>query len=181
MATSITLNFDNLGSLDEYAPLGMKFSDNAGIWTDGSQSVFVNPDGGAYSVPSALMFGNAGGVLGSVYFDFEIDSIVIWALSGPGSDLLNNPMYVKAFDSTGSQIGEDNVDQSLQFDLLSISALGIRRLDLFSPIPLNVVWDDLTLTFDESPSPSAIPEPATMLLFGTGIVAMALARIRRKK
>ncbi|MBI3414497.1 MAG: HYR domain-containing protein [Verrucomicrobia bacterium] len=145
-SASTTLTFDDVARLSDYAPLGVTFSANASIWTHPSPSVQVDPDGGAYSVPSALQFGSAGGVLGSIFFASDVSAVSIWALSGPGPDLLNAPMWIRAFDASGTKIDEDNIDPTLQFDFLSITAPGIRRLDLFSPLPNNDVWDNLSFS-----------------------------------
>jgi hypothetical protein len=170
-AQIITLTFDDVTSLSQYASLGVTFSPNASIWAWGTPSVLTDPSGGPYSVPNGLQFGNAGGVLGSVFFASDVSDISIWALSGPGPDLLNAPMYVRAFDMSGVQIGEVSIDPTLQFDLLSISASAIRRLDLFSPVPNNDVWDNLT--FMPVPEPEA---STTCLLFGAGFAVLGLRR-----
>jgi hypothetical protein len=150
-----TLTFDDINSLGEYAPLGVTFSQNASIWSgSGSPSVLDTPDGGPYSVPNGLQIGNAGGELGSIFFTSTVSFVSIWALSGPGGDFLNSPMFIKAFDASGKELGEASVNASLQFELLSISAEGIRRIDLFSPVPNNDVWDHLTFT-----SPTSVCKP----------------------
>jgi|ERR1043166_8725353 hypothetical protein len=174
MAVETTLTFDDVSSLHDYAPLGVTFTPNASIWScGGCPSVLVTPDGGPYSPPFALQFGSAGGELGSIFFASDVSQVSIWAVSGPGPDLLNAPMYVRAFDASGTQIGEDNIDPSLQFDLLSIPASGIRRPDLYSPVPNNDVWDNLTFT--------AAPEPSVLLLaLSGGILLVGYSRLRRR-
>jgi len=162
-AQTTTLTFDDVTSLTDYAPLGVTFSAKASIWSSGSTpSVLTSPDGGTYSVPNGLQFGNAGGVLGSIFFAHDAGPVSIWALSGPGPDLLSSPMYIRAFDALGNQVGEDNVNSSLQFDLLSITEPNIRRLDLFSADVGDDVWDNLTFT--------SVPEPsAACLVFSAGV------------
>lgn len=147
-AASVTLTFDDVGSLAEYAPLGVTFSANASRWSAGGPSVLQDPNGGARSLPSALQFGNAGGVLGSISFASNVSAVSIWALSGPGPDLLSAGIYIRAFDANGVQLGEDVGNATLQFDLLSVAAPGIRRLDVFSPVVGTEVWDDLTVEWE---------------------------------
>ena len=168
-AAPLTLSFDDVSSLGEYASLGVTFSPNASIWTHASPSVLVDPNGGAYSVPSALQFGNAGGELGSIFFAYEVSAASIWALSGPSADLLNAPMYMRAFDGSGNQLGEDDADPSLQFDFLSVSAPGIRRLDFFSPVVGSDVWDHLTF------SPQPVSEPSILMLLAIGVSFLAFS------
>ena len=170
--SSTTLTFDDVVSLDAYAATGISFSANASIWTSHTSSVLTNPSGGAYSVPSALQFGNAGGVLGSIFFAGEVQDVSIWALSGPGPDLISNGSYIRAFDALGNFLGEDYADASVEFDQLRISAPGIARLDVFSPLVANDVWDNLSY----SATDGTIPEPATLTLTG-----LALLAIRRRK
>ncbi len=162
------LTFDDVGSLADYAPMGITFSGNASLWFGGNVSVLDDPDGGPYSVPYGLQFGNAGGELGSIFLASSVTEFSIWALSGPGDDLLETPMYIRGFTIDGTLVGEDNVDGSLQFDLLSISGAGIRRIDLFSPRPGSDVWDHATIV----PAPGAVGALAA-------VVGCALQRRRR--
>ena len=140
------LTFDDVATLSEYSTQGVSFSANASIWTSNTASVLNNPDGGAVTVPNGLQFGNAGGVLGSIFFDQEVTDVSIYALSGPSPDLLSSMMWIRAFDEFGNQLDEVNVDSALQFDLLTTNATGIRRLDLFSNVVGNDVWDNLAFT-----------------------------------
>ena len=108
LAKANTLTFDKITSLNGYAP-DVTFSNNASIWTYTGLTVLQNLDGGAYSFPSALQFGNAGGVLGYTYFSNPQTEISVWALSGPGPDYLSSGMYIKAFDSSNVLVAEDYV------------------------------------------------------------------------
>lgn len=170
-ATTVTLTFDDVGVLSGYAPLGVTFSANASIWTGGGGSVLVNPSGGPYSEPSALQFGSAGGVVGHIYFDVPVWDVSIWALSGPGPDLLSTPMYIKCYDGDGDFLGDDYADGTLQFDQLRVGVSGIRHIETYSPCVANDVWDDLVYT---------VPEPATLALAALGSLVVLVRRNRKQ-
>ena len=169
-AYAALLTFDNINSLSEYSP-AVTFSNNASIWTSPGATVLENPDGGAYSWPNGLQFGNAGGELGYVYFSTPQTNISIWALSGPGPDNLNTGMYIKAFDAVNNLIDEDYVNSDIQFDLLSLSGANIVKIEFWSPYAYNDVWDNLNF--------SAVPIPSSALLIWGGLVS--LAGIKRKR
>lgn len=171
-AGAVLLTFDDVSSLSEYASLGVTFSSNASIWTSSAPSVFDDPNGGAVSVPNALQFGNAGGVLGSIFFAVDVSEISVFALSGPGPDTLSSNMWIKAFDQDGTLLDQDIADTSLQYDLLSVSGTGIRRLDLYSPTPQDDVWDNFRFT--------PVPEPASVFVFGSAITACCAVQRRRQ-
>ena len=166
-ANAITLDF-NTSSVNDYAPLGVTFSANASIWSFGGPSVLDNPSGGPYSVPNGLQFGSAGGVIGYIYFDQAQAYVSIWALSGPGPDLLNSPIYIKAYDAADQLIDEDFADNTVQFDLLSVNGAGIVKIETFSPVVNNDVWDDLT--FDSVPAPAS---------FAVLMATLPMVRVRR--
>lgn len=144
-AEPVSFNFDDVASLAGYEARGITFSANASIWTSNGPSVMVDPDGGARSVPSGLQFGNAGGVLGSVFFHCPVASASIWALSGPGPDNLNGGISMRAYDVNNVLVGEDFANATVQFDQLIVNGGAIARIDLFSPVENNDVWDDLVV------------------------------------
>lgn len=166
-ARAVTLDFD-VNNLSEYAPMGVTFSPNASVWFSSGTSVLDNPSGGPYSVPNGLQFGTAGGVVGFIYFDQAQAFVSIWALSGPGPDLLNDPIYIKAYNAADELVDEDFADNTVQFDLLSVSGAGIVKIETFSPLPNNDVWDDLTF--------EPIPEPTAAMVF---VGLLSLVRSRR--
>lgn len=168
-ARAVTLNF-NTSNLSDYAPLGVTFSANASVWFNAGTSVLDNPSGGPYSVPNGLQFGNAGGVVGFIYFDQAQALVSLWALSGPGADLLNSPMYIKAYNASDQLIDEDFADNTLQFDFLSVSGAGIVKIETFSPLANNDVWDDLTF--------ESVPAPVSAMAFAA-LLPLALARRSR--
>jgi hypothetical protein len=82
-------------------------------------------------------------------------------------------MYMRAFDVGGNPIGEDRVDPSLQFDLLTVAAPGIARIELFDPVGDVLEWDDLTFS-------RGLPEPsaATLMAFAFATFATCRQRLR---
>lgn len=169
-AQPIVLTFDDITSLSEYAPLGVTFSANASLWSGGGGSVLDDPDGGPYDVPNALQFGNAGGVLGDVFLDIpqvSVTEVSVWALSGPGPDLLSCGMCIRAYDDADQLLDEDAVDCLLQYDLLTVTGSGIRRIEAWSPSVANDVWDHMVI----------LPEPSALSL----LALAAVAAIRRRR
>ena len=86
----LIVNFDNVASLGEYASWGLTFTD-VSIWAVGQHpSLSETEDGGALSMPNGICASACYNGTGSIFFDavMIIDTISIWALSGPGPDLL---------------------------------------------------------------------------------------------
>ena len=141
-----TINFEGLTSLSDLAAFGLTFSPNIGLWEGGNTSVLSDPDGGPVSVTHGICAGPCGGEVGSIFFDTPQTSVSFYALSGPNPDLITSGTQIEAFDAAGASLGTAVASSTLQFDLLSISASGIRRLDLSSPALGNEAWDELTTT-----------------------------------
>ncbi len=195
-AATIIYDFDESNALNNYETAdNVNFSDNASIWTHGASSVLVNPNGGAYSGHSALQFGNAGGVLGSIEFNQAINFASIMALSGPGPDTLSTGIYVKAYNTGGQLVGMDFANDTLQYDELTLSGSSIVKIEFYSPYSNNDLWDQLIFTTQPVPQTGGgsepgngdpgngqggepnVPEPASAALL---IVATALMAQRRK-
>ena len=137
------IDFDGVQTLADYQNLGVTFS-NASIWYGGAApSVLVDVNGGAYSAPNALCMGSCGGQPGDILFDSDVNYVSIWALSGPGSDLINAGTEMEAFDANGQSLGTRLARSDVQYDQLAISAPGIRRVRLYSPYVNHEAWDHL--------------------------------------
>ena len=171
-ASALTLTFDDLTSLGD-APAGVTFSAGAYIWdTAGHTSVLTDPFGTHYSTEDALCITSSCSGVGEIYFDFEVDAFSIVALSGPGVDVIGAGVQIEAFDAAGNLLAVD-VAEALQFDVLSVSAEGIRRIRLTSTSAVEV-WDDMSY------ETASMPEPSTAVLLGAGLMAIA-SRTRRRR
>ncbi len=167
-STFVNFEDQNLAELDA---LGIHFTPNIAI-TPLAGSVFDDPNNGSASAPNSICVGNCGGQIGSVTFDFDINFFSIIALSGPGADNLTAGMRIEAFDISGTKVAEDFVNTSVQFDLLSVEADNIRRVDLISLFSGSDAWDDLTFQVQEA----SVPEVNSIVLMIMGGLGLFLQR-----
>ena len=177
-----TINFEGLISLDDLAAFGLTFSPNISLWGGGTTSVLSDPDGGPVSVTQGICAGQCGGEVGSIFFDTAQSSVSIYALSGPNPDLISVGTQIEAFDAVGTSLGTAVASSALQFDLLTVNATGIRRLDLSSPVVGNDAWDELSMSpgmlcIDQVPASS--DRGLLLLVIGVLFVGVSYQAIRR--
>lgn len=161
-------------------------------------AVCLNPLGGNCSNASAggLSATSSQGALGiasgtSTYFDipagfsfaigfrFAVAAgslATISTYSGPGGTgtLLNAPLVLlpgavgcAAYNAVLCPLGPGGY-----------SFPGTAQSVVFTGQPGKVVWDDLTLGFNDPQSPPAVPEPATWALWALGLAALGVRRLR---
>ena len=99
-------------------------------------------------------------------------------------DLNGTTMFSGPTDSLGlvhgSPFGQQFTNWTpLSFDTLSLSTPFTVSLNNATQIPSWIAIDYIELELTSAPAP--VPEPATILLFGTGLAGFIGTRIRRKK
>ena len=88
-------------------------------------------------------------------------------------------------DGTGSIVGSSTTDccgagSGFMFSTLTVTGAGIRSVRFIggsAAFPNSIYYDNINVTFAQGPS---IPEPATMLLLGSGLVGLA-AKVRKRR
>ena len=158
----VVVNFDDMELVD-CAQFGVTFSDNCAIYTvENPCSVFDDPNCPVASGDSALCVGDFGGVTGTIWFDAPHNFVAVVALSGNGADNLSPGTVMRGYDCNGNMIGEAFADSDLQFDFVGFAALGVMRVELFSPEEHNEGWDDLCF----------VPSPCPMDIIADGMIGI---------
>jgi hypothetical protein len=176
-ATSVTLNFDELAQgtiLDtEYVGLGVTFSNSSGALI-----VSTATPGPPFTAPRAVLPQNYSTPGNFSQATFSVPVSFVSVVLGDFNQDADN-LFLQLFDASNTLIGSDTdllpapVNGGL---LLSASAPNIAYARFFGVgVDNNSVYFD-NFTFETAQQ--AVPEPGTMLLVGSGIVAVA--RRRRK-
>jgi hypothetical protein len=189
-AVDIRIDFDGVAApglfinanplRDEYASLGVRFrgleANDGGAILNASAANFGVP---AYSGQNVLGFNSLatmanGGVPRQpefILFDDLWMTVTIYGSSTSGLD----HFIIRAYDGSGAMVVEEQEYSQRQWIPLSVTwAQGIKkvevtRLENGSP---SFVLDSLELTG------RVVPEPATMLLLGLGVISLGILRRR---
>jgi len=60
------------------------------------------------------------------------------------------------------------------------TSIGLSIWNGYASVPVEIAFDNFSLNAPNTPDPSGVPEPATMLLFGVGLVGLAGTRRFKK-
>jgi len=179
MASATILNFDDLevagpnaGTLANYSDQGFKITsstNNFAYWQQGS----------SYYNTSAALFQNSedgvsrlSAIGGSLFNLTSIDLDTVYADNGP------SPVVFSGYDSTDQLIASEgltlNTDGWITFNFTTAFS-NLAYVEWTQTAGYHQI-DNVAIN-ENAP----VPEPATMLLFGTGLAGLVGARLRRKK
>lgn len=169
-ATPVLLDFEDIPDLtsvgDYYSPYGVHFDNAISLTAGFSLNEFDFP-------PSS---GDV--AIGDDWAPIEItfDNLTqdIFANFTYGSQLTFN-----AYDSSDSLIGSylhSGFDNYGSTELISLSFSGVSSLIISGELDGSFIMDDFN--FEMSPAP--VPEPATILLFATGLIGAGFQRTRKR-
>jgi len=177
-------------SVSGEAELGGTFSDSGLVELTGNMYIddtpIVRSDGHwfTYTISSfdlsvgEFSFSGSSGSIESFYYGSSTTTFDPFGIQGEGdwtqwgSTSANPIFYFK--DGTEYDTGPDPSD--FYFTPYLITADRV----LIDGVPNNMLITDLEISCS-NPAPEPVPEPTTILLFGTGIVVLAGSRLRRKQ
>jgi len=167
---------------------GVTFQNYGGFapkYLDGSTGSYnVEDHNGSYDYGSYQIYDNFGMWAGpeadalGVRIDFTNDDGT-WFTTGYSA---NSSFYVDAYLSDASMVtasGANNYGDDMSF--LTVTASMGTTIDYVVIHDSGNYWVVDNMSGDASGVNNPVPEPATMLLFGTGLAGLFGARLRRKK
>lgn len=194
MASGVDLSVESAGistALGAFMPVGFKAEIEAalGAWSAVADITFVEVAdlGEPFNIPGGSgdirfgghLFDGAGGTLAHGFFppangltaagDIHFDTAELWKIGfgGPGFDI-----FQVAAHEIGHAIG-------LEHETIETALMNPFYTEAFS----GLLADDIAgaVTIYGAPVADPIPEPTTLLLFGTGMVGVIAWRLRKKQ
>jgi hypothetical protein len=178
-AGAVTITFDDLSGdpsvevTGQYSALGITFDQtyelDEGSWNTGYAPIKHPSDG----IPDNTAYSN--GYNSSIfYFDNVLSSFDLLTAVNYTND---SYLYLKAYDASDTLVAEaSQFIEGGDWNTMAIDVAGLSATKIILHNSGNYfLFDDVSFAFAETQS---IPEPATMLLFGFGLIG--LAGFRRK-
>ena len=175
MANATIINFDDIGTPSAYGDVGtthdFTFSSNMD-WVDISATSQFSQYGPAVSGDFAALNNNfgTGTVVESSSDIFSFDGMYTKSFL---NSTVGDTVWIYGYNS-GTLVESHSFVQTLDWQYISVNMTGLDQLEL--ALGDNFWIDDIA--FNEA---APVPEPATMLLFGTGLVGLVGSRLRKKK
>jgi hypothetical protein len=186
-ASPITLTFEGIGHNNQVATFyvlqGITFSANAIAQTSTGNPAFQNlpseetiltQEQGSITID--VLGGFTGGV--SVYYAVNTNRSGFQVFSGPngtGSVLVTSPGFIDNIGGLNTCTAGANPGDPACWTLVSANFAGTGLSIRLPSVDGTLLFDNLTLNLVQDPlqDPSAVPEPASMLLLGSGLVGVA--------